>query len=133
MCVAVCCSVLQFFSFPLTIEKQRVQRKSCVLQCVAVCCSSFLSLSPLKSNECKESASRHTFTLCDTLCALDSLSHLVTHFTHFTYFQVSHDTLPHLYAQSVSRTFVLRREVGGWGRDPKKCTRRGWGMGSSTI
>ena len=24
-------------------------------------------------------------------------------------------------------------EVGGWGRDPKKCTRRGWGMGSSTI
>ena len=25
------------------------------------------------------------------------------------------------------------REVGGWGRDPKKCTGRGWGMGSSTI
>jgi len=25
------------------------------------------------------------------------------------------------------------REVGGWGRDPKKCTRRDWGMGSSTI
>jgi len=24
-------------------------------------------------------------------------------------------------------------EVGGWGRDPKKCTRRDWGMGSSTI
>jgi len=24
-------------------------------------------------------------------------------------------------------------EVGGWGRDPKKCTGRGWGMGSSTI
>jgi len=26
-----------------------------------------------------------------------------------------------------------RREVGGWGRDPKKCTGRGWGMGSSSI
>ena len=26
-----------------------------------------------------------------------------------------------------------RREVGGWGRDPKKCTGRDWGMGSSTI
>ena len=26
-----------------------------------------------------------------------------------------------------------RGEVGGWGRDPKKCTRRDWGMGSSTI
>ena len=24
-------------------------------------------------------------------------------------------------------------EMGGWGRDPKKCTGRGWGMGSSTI
>jgi len=27
----------------------------------------------------------------------------------------------------------VRREVGGWGRDPKKCTGRDWGMGSSTI
>ena len=25
------------------------------------------------------------------------------------------------------------REVGGWGRDPKKCTGRDWGMVSSTI
>jgi len=24
-------------------------------------------------------------------------------------------------------------EGGGWGRDPKKCTGRDWGMGSSTI
>ena len=28
---------------------------------------------------------------------------------------------------------VESREVGGWGRDPKKCTGRDWGMGSSTI
>jgi len=27
----------------------------------------------------------------------------------------------------------IAREVGGWGRDPKKCTGRDWGMGSSTI
>ena len=27
----------------------------------------------------------------------------------------------------------VRREVGAWGRDPKKCTGRDWGMGSSTI
>jgi len=26
-----------------------------------------------------------------------------------------------------------RGEVGGWGRDPNKCTGRNWGMGSSTI
>ena len=24
-------------------------------------------------------------------------------------------------------------EVGGWGRDPKKCTGSIWGMGSNTI
>ena len=29
--------------------------------------------------------------------------------------------------------YMYRREVGGWGRDPKKCTGRDWGMGSSTI
>ena len=28
---------------------------------------------------------------------------------------------------------AFRGEVGGWGRDPKKCTGRDWGMGSSTI
>ena len=28
---------------------------------------------------------------------------------------------------------VCRREVGSWGRDPKICTGRDWGMGSSTI
>jgi len=27
----------------------------------------------------------------------------------------------------------VQREVGGWGRDPQKCTGRDWGMGSSTI
>ena len=26
-----------------------------------------------------------------------------------------------------------QREVEGWGGDPKKCTGRDWGMGSSTI
>jgi len=27
----------------------------------------------------------------------------------------------------------VQREVGGWGRDPTKCTGRDWGMGASTI
>ena len=31
------------------------------------------------------------------------------------------------------RKIGLQGEVGGWGRDPKKCTGRDWGMGSSTI
>ena len=33
----------------------------------------------------------------------------------------------------VPEEMPVRREVGGWGRDPKKCTGRDWGMGSSTI
>jgi len=32
-----------------------------------------------------------------------------------------------------NRALVNSGEVGGWGRDPKKCTGRDWGMGSSTI
>ena len=28
---------------------------------------------------------------------------------------------------------ALLGEVGGWGRDPKKCTGSIWGMGSNTI
>jgi len=35
-----------------------------------------------------------------------------------------------LFSTSLCRS---RWEVGGWGRDPKKCTGRDWGMGSSTI
>jgi len=27
----------------------------------------------------------------------------------------------------------VQGEVGGWGRDQKKCTGRDWGIGSSTI
>jgi len=42
---------------------------------------------------------------------------------------------PHLIweAWSAISSFDMRGEVGGWGRDPKKCTGRDWGMGSSTI
>jgi len=39
---------------------------------------------------------------------------------------------PHAYIIFLPTHHALG-EVGGWGRDPKKCTGRGWGMGSSTI
>ena len=39
----------------------------------------------------------------------------------------------HLLKSIHTHPFVHTREVGGWGRDPKKCTGRDWGMGSSTI
>jgi len=49
---------------------------------------------------------------------------------------VCHDICVSIYS-CVTRvhpsTTLSNREVGGWGRDPKKCTGRDWGMGSSTI
>jgi len=38
-----------------------------------------------------------------------------------------------IYERVFARVNVSSGEVGGWGRDPKKCTGRDWGMGSSTI
>jgi len=37
------------------------------------------------------------------------------------------------FADILNRRARPQVEVGGWGRDPKKCTGRDWGMGSSTI
>ena len=39
----------------------------------------------------------------------------------------------HMRIYMLQRNTHVIREVGGWGRDPKKCTGRDWGMGSSTI
>ena len=40
----------------------------------------------------------------------------------------------HIYIDTGERGYSdVYREVGGWGRDPKKCTGSIWGMGSSTI
>ena len=38
-----------------------------------------------------------------------------------------------IFGARVTRLVHMWREVGGWGRDLKKCTGRDWGMGSSTI
>ena len=38
-----------------------------------------------------------------------------------------------MYIYIIHKSTAPRREVGGWVRDPKKCTGRNWGMGSSTI
>ena len=43
------------------------------------------------------------------------------------------DTLFQQYCLRDTSNSHVQREVGGWGRDPKKCTGRDWGMGSSTI
>ena len=50
----------------------------------------------------------------------------------FTDMTPTHESrvMPHTYTIQL---VDMRREVGGWGRDPKICTGRDWGMGSSTI
>ena len=65
-------------------------------------------------NECKRQLYRALLWICITTSTLGPISvHTVDAITH-----------------SVD---VVLREVGGWGRDPKKCTGSIWGMGSSTI
>jgi len=72
---------------------------------------------------------QHTATHCNTLqhTATDTK---VT----ITYIYIySHMCVARSHTE-VSFTYTcVYREVGGWGRDPKKCTGRDWGMGSSTI
>ena len=50
---------------------------------------------------------------------------------------VSHDAFTRtvwlIHVCVLTHLYVEYGEVGGWGRDPKKCTGRGWGMGSKTI
>jgi len=48
--------------------------------------------------------------------------------THYNTLQQANDATP--ITRGVVHGFG---EVGGWGRDPKKCTGRGVGLGSSTI
>jgi len=75
------------------------------------------------------------------LFALSSFSPPYVHpiippFIYITYIPpFTHITISYIY--SLLSTLCLTQwshgEVGGWGRDPKKCTERDWGMGSSTI
>ena len=53
--------------------------------------------------------------------------------THYVYIYIP-TYIAYIYRPIYIRASIhIRREVGGWGRDPKKCTGRDWGMGSSTI
>ena len=55
----------------------------------------------------------------------------VTHMSHVTHSHVTRMNLAAYMGRWRGVKWTL--EVGGWGRDPKKCTGRDWGMGSSTI
>jgi len=74
----------------------------------------------------------HTaYVMCSKLYTV----YVYTVYTHthdlYTRLLYTHDL--YTYESCVYSTHVCIREVGGWGRDPKKCTGRDWGMGSSTI
>ena len=66
-----------------------------------------------------------------TLTQCNTLQHSATRY--------SYDILSTYHLQySINTIYSITQchlfwEVGGWGRDPKKCTGRDWGMGSSTI
>jgi len=62
------------------------------------------------------------------LCILYIYIYIYVHTVSRSY---SH-THTHIHTHTRAHTQALR-EVGGWGRDPKKCTGRDWEMGSSTI
>ena len=72
----------------------------------------------------------HTHGIHDT----DSLCHVsVSYVIHMSYICHSHMTQSHTLCVLSYANAYRPGEVGGWGRDPKKCTGRDWGMGSSTI
>jgi len=102
-----------------------------------------MSLSTLQRNAPHCNTLQHTATRCYTLqhtlygqaiSLLGSSCITATHCSTLQYATTHCNTLQHT-ATHCNALLVDTpyREVGGWGRDPKKCTGRGWGMGSSTI
>ena len=102
-----------------------------------------MSLSTLQRNAPHCNTLQNTATRCYTLqhtlygqaiSLLGSSCITATHCSTLQYATTHCNTLQHT-ATHCNALLVDTpyREVGGWGRDPKKCTGRGWGMGSSTI
>jgi len=99
---------------------------TCVMQCVAVCCSVL-----------------HVYTYIYVCVYVYTYIIVCVHVLLCAHLEIlvwlilaSRETiLMYVYIYTnVLRLYVhLHWEVGGWGRDPKKCTGRDWGMGSSTI
>jgi len=107
----------------------------------------------LKKHSIKTRALEEYFTWRHTHSFTHTLSPSLTHNVKFKRHEVkarivdeifwSKETYTHRHTHtqthtlSLSHTHFLKlkryRDVGGWGRDPKKCTGRDWGMGSSTI
>ena len=69
------------------------------------------------------------YVILSKLCSTPVYSWVLS----YTIFKLSYPLLKLSCTHVYSLGTLLEPEVGGWGRDPKKCTGRDWGMGSSTI
>ena len=134
--VAVCCSVLQCVAMRcsewlISHTAYRVLHTWCVAECcrcAPVCCSEQV-ISNKNSNRTNH-VDHADCLFVDQIMAIcvNSLQHTATHVQHNNSYRTNYADC--LFAVQIRTS---HREVGGWGRDPKKCTGRGWGMGSSTI
>ena len=150
-CVAVCCSTWQCdtesrrrVTLLDPVSPRRIPRISRLLKIKGLLCriSSLLCGSFAKETyNFKEPTSRSNHLLL-----FPSFFEYHGTFSHHLLFLPRHHRIslpPHprhnrtpptlLFMTQTHTTYSSFREVGGWGRDPKKCTGRDWGMGSSTI
>jgi len=130
-----------------------------MLLCVSAWASALQSWSVFKRAAAVSSAStfttnhtsitQHTATLQHTCCkvavccsvsplsaACRPSSHILHWLGYMIYeyrYKTSTSTYHHTQSIEIDVHHMSMGEVGGWGRDPKKCTGRDWGMGSSTI
>jgi len=103
--------------------------KSVILQTVCV----YIYISVCQSTCGHAQTHRHTHThTCTRTCTIADFSSCAL------VLLCSSENMQHTKTQSKCKKLSHSgpgkpREVGGWGRDPKKCMGRDWGMGSSTI
>jgi len=98
--------------------------------------------SPLRANTFLR-ISRHraqASTLLRAGCRSSKVTESIYNTYTYAYIHISRRVLRwNMTASALANIFAeltvgrFRGEVGGWGRDTKKCTERDWGMGSSTI
>ena len=145
--MSICAALLRLCAAPIRMWGDHEVATSCLdafFSCVCSnpesVCPTFQTCAPLSTQD-----STHNSTLLHRLLRADyyaTLLHRLLRALHsllMPLYMPLHMTLsvntcaPLPTHDSYTCAPLSRREVGGWGRDPKKCTGRDWGMGSSTI
>jgi len=104
-----------------------------VLQCVSMCCSCIAVV--LQSVAGHGVITRRSLLLCCSVLQRITVSCSVVAWCVSHCHSLQHTTTHCNTLQQINCSIptAQRREVGGWGRDPKQCTGRGGRLGSSTI